>query len=183
MLDVAARLFYERGVHEVGMDELIRETGLGKATVYRLFPSKDELIGAYLERRARVTLGFIDADIAAHTGRPAEAMAAIVDGVRTHIEGDGSRGCPFNNASIEFDDPAHPARVQARAYREGLRARLRGLAEELTGASELGDHLAVLIDGMYTSAAHLGAAGPARSGHELARHLISRASGSSAVDD
>ena len=52
VLDTAARLFYARGVHAVGMDELVRETGLGKATVYRLFPSKDALVGAYLRRLA-----------------------------------------------------------------------------------------------------------------------------------
>ena len=63
VLDAAADLFYERGVHEVGMDELVRATGLGKATVYRLFPTKDALIGAYLERLATRLLIAIDRDI------------------------------------------------------------------------------------------------------------------------
>src|SRR6187399_2408512 len=64
ILDVAAELFYARGVHEVGMDELVRATGFGKATVYRLFPTKDALVGAYLERRSRTILTLIDRDIA-----------------------------------------------------------------------------------------------------------------------
>ena len=52
VLDTAQRLFYARGVHEVGMDELVRETDLGKATVYRLYPTKDALVAAYLARLA-----------------------------------------------------------------------------------------------------------------------------------
>ena len=52
VLDTAARLFYARGVHEVGMDEPVRATGLGKATVYRLYPTKDALVAAYLRRLA-----------------------------------------------------------------------------------------------------------------------------------
>jgi AcrR family transcriptional regulator len=52
VLDTAARLFCARGVHEVGMDELVQSSGLGKATVYRLYPTKDALIGAYLSRLA-----------------------------------------------------------------------------------------------------------------------------------
>jgi len=47
-MDTAALLFYARGVHAVGMDELITSTGLAKMSVYRLFPTKDDLVGAYL---------------------------------------------------------------------------------------------------------------------------------------
>jgi len=95
----------------------------------------------------------------------------------------GFRGCPFNNASIEFHDPQHPARVQARGYREQLRGTLSRLAVQLTrgtgaGSGEgesLGSQLAVLIDGAYTSAAHLGPDGPAAAGLGLARHLVGQA--------
>jgi len=75
VLDTAAELFYARGVHEVGMDELVSATGFGKATVYRLFPTKDALVGAYLERRARTILELVDRDIAER--EPADAVLAI----------------------------------------------------------------------------------------------------------
>ena len=52
VLDTAERLFAGRSSRSVGMDELVRETGLGKMTVYRLFKSKDDLVGAYLARKA-----------------------------------------------------------------------------------------------------------------------------------
>jgi AcrR family transcriptional regulator len=157
VLDTAARLFYARGVHEVGMDELIAETGLAKATVYRLYPTKDELVAAYLNRLADGILAGIDdeADLRRST----------------------FRGCAFNNASIEFDDPDHPARAAAREYRQALHTRLATLARQLTGEPEpgLGAELAVLVDGLYTNTAHLGPDGPALAGLALARRLIDTA--------
>ena len=175
MLDTAAELFYARGVHEVGMDELVRATGFGKATVYRLFPTKDALVGAYLDRTAREILALIDRDIAAHDA--AGAVRAIFTAIEADLARPGFRGCAFNNASIEFDDPSHPARVAAREYRAAVRSRLRALAEQVAPeeAERLGDRLALLVDGMYTSAAHLGPSGPAGGGAELASALLEAA--------
>lgn len=155
------------------MDELVRETGLGKATVYRLYASKDELLGAYLRHLQAEILALIDADIERHRDRPAEAIRAIFRAVTEDVARPGFRGCPFNNASIEFADPDHPARRAAREYRQALRVRLRRLADEVVpGAPELADELALLIDGIYTNAAHLGRDGPAASATGLVEHLL-----------
>jgi AcrR family transcriptional regulator len=70
VLDTAARLFWAREVHEVGMDELVRATGLGKATVYRLYPTKDALVAAYLRRLAAAIGAAIENEITAHEGDP-----------------------------------------------------------------------------------------------------------------
>lgn len=174
ILDTAARLFYARGVHEVGMDELVRATGLGKATVYRLFPTKDALVGAYLRRLAGEILAAIDADVQRHAGDPAGAVRAVFAAIATDLARPGFRGCAFNNASVEFEDPEHPARVAAREYREALRARLTALAERLASGegTALGDQLALLVDGMYVNAAHLGPHGPAAAGPALADALV-----------
>jgi AcrR family transcriptional regulator len=177
VLDAAQRLFYQRGVHEVGMDELIRETGLGKATVYRLFPTKDLLVAAYLQRLAGEILGEIDRSVAEEPDRPDAALLSIVDAIEADLRRDGFRGCAFNNASIEYDDPAHPARAAARVYRAGLLDRLREQARRLLPADEpaaeqLAGRLAVLIDGAYVSTAHLGPDGPAAAGLALARDLV-----------
>ena len=167
VLDTAGELFYARGVHEVGMDELVRATGLGKATVYRLYPTKAALVGAYLERLADSILRHIDADIAAHAGDPRTAVHAIFTAVADDLARPGFRGCAFNNASIEFADPGHPACVAARRYRAALHERLVALA-----GPERGAQLALVIDGMYTSAAHLGPGGPAAGGVALADALL-----------
>ena len=173
ILETAHRLFYARGVHEVGMDELVRETGLGKATVYRLYPSKDMLLGAYLQHLKAEILSLIDADIERHRDQPAQAIRGIFRAITEDVARPDFRGCPFNNASIEFADPDHPARQAAREYRQELHARLRRLAAALSPERpELGDQLALLIDGMYINAAHLGPKGPAASAATLLEHLL-----------
>src|SRR5690349_7271290 len=132
VLDAAAELFYARGVHEVGMDELVRETGLGKATVYRLYPTKDALVAAYLARLAATILHEVDT-IAADSTDPARALIGVFAAIEQDLRRPQFRGCAFNNASIEFDDPDHPARIEARRYREQLAARLTVLAQQLAG--------------------------------------------------
>lgn len=173
MLDAAAELFYARGVHEVGMDELVESTGLGKATVYRLYPTKNDLIGAYLERTHLAIMEAIDTDIAGSDG-PASALQRIVNSIWNHVNSPGFRGCAFNNASIEFDDTDHPARAIARLHRTRLRNHLVDLADRLDPerGAEVGEQLAVVVDGIYLNAAHLGSDGPAASGHRLALTLI-----------
>lgn len=179
VLDAAERLFYARGVHAVGMDELIRETGLGKATVYRLFPTKYELIGAYLRRLSARALGAIDADIERCGDDARGALSAIFDAVEADVAREEFRGCPFNNASIEFPDRGHPARVVAREYREALHDRLGGLAARVSPerGRELGGQLALLVDGVYVNAAHLGPDGPAASARALVDQLLDPAAG------
>lgn len=174
MLDAADELFYARGVHEVGMDELVRTTGLGKATVYRLFATKDALVGAYLRRRAERILALIDADIERHPDDPAAAILAITAAVAQDVARSTFRGCAFHNASIEFPDPQHPARVAARDYRAALHARLVELAARLSDddGRRLGAQLALIIDGMYINAAHLGPDGPAAAGPDLIAKLV-----------
>jgi AcrR family transcriptional regulator len=157
------------------MDELVQATGLGKATVYRLFATKDDLIGAYLERTSSSILGLIDADIERHGDDPRAALRAIFKAIDDDVRRPGFRGCAFNNASIEFADPDHPARIAARDYRVALHARLRLLARQIAKGRKgetLASQLALVIDGMYTNAAHLGAGGPAASGRALAKALI-----------
>jgi AcrR family transcriptional regulator len=172
VLDTAQRLFYARGVHEVGMDELVRETGLAKATVYRLFPSKDALVAAYLQRLARTILAAIDRDVAERPDDPAGAIRAIFAAVARDAARPAFRGCPFNNASIGFA-AGHPAREEARAYREALRERLGALARRARPERPtLGDELALLVDGVYTSGAHLGPDGPAAAAPALVDHLL-----------
>lgn len=153
------------------MDELVRETGLGKATVYRLFPTKDLLVAAYLRRMADHILADIDARAA---GDPVQALGEVLDAIEADVRRDGFRGCAFNNASIEFQDPQHPARVEARRYREELARRLVELctAASSIGGPEVGRQLAVLIDGIYANAAHLGSDGPSAAGLNLARRLV-----------
>ena len=183
VLDTAERLFSQRSSRSVGMDELVRETGLGKMTVYRLFKSKDELVGAYLSRKAATVLASVDADLIRLEDDPRAALLSIVDHVEHEVTRPGFRGCPFTNVSSEYADPQHPARVAAADYKFELHARLERLADELLPGA--GDDLAaqvhLIIDGMYLSGGLLGPDGPASHGRQLAEKLIDLAAADAAA--
>lgn len=104
-------------------------------------------------------------------------MRAIFRAVADDLGRPTFRGCAFNNASIECADPAHPARAAARDHRAELARRLGALAARIapTRGEELGAQLALLLDGMYVSAAHLGPEGPAAAGPGLADALVAQA--------
>lgn len=177
VLDTAERLFSGRSSRSVGMDELVRETGLGKMTVYRLFKSKDDLVGAYLSRKAATLLGFIDAELHRFADDPRGALLTIVDVVEKDVTRTGFRGCPFTNVSSEYDDPQHPARSAAADYKYELHMRLVHLAEELVpgAGDDLAAQLHLIIDGMQLSGGLLGPDGPASHGRRLAERLVDAA--------
>jgi hypothetical protein len=123
----------------------------------------------------------------AHDGcpsTPAAALHAILNAVAADLARPEFRGCAFNNASVEFDDPLHVVRVAARDYRNALYQRLHALARQLLAeplaAKALAGQLATLIDGAYTNAVHLGPDGPAAAGLLLARELTDRAAADAA---
>jgi AcrR family transcriptional regulator len=177
VLDTAERLFSSRSSRSVGMDELVRETGLGKMTVYRLFKSKDDLVGAYLSRKAATVLAFIDAELVRCEGDPRAALLSVVDTVERDVTRTGFRGCPFTNVSSEYDDPQHPARSAAADYKFELHTRLERLTDQVVpGAGEdLAAQIHLIIDGMYLSGGLLGPDGPAAHGRQLAERLIDAA--------
>ena len=177
VLDTAERLFSARSSRSVGMDELVRETGLGKMTVYRLFKSKDDLVGAYLARRAATVLAAIDADLIRLEGNPRAALLSVVDAVEKDVTRTGFRGCPFTNVSSEYDDPQHPARSAAADYKYELHMRLLTLAGQLVPGhgEDLAAQIHLIIDGMYLSGGLLGPDGPAAHGRQLAEKLIDAA--------
>ncbi len=174
VLDTAERLFAGRSSRSVGMDELVRETGLGKMTVYRLFKSKDDLVGAYLARKAATVLAYIDAELIRLQGDPRAALLSVVDAVERDVTRTGFRGCPFNNVSSEYDDPQHPARSAAADYKFELYSRLERLADEIVpgNGEDLAAQLHLIIDGMHLSGGLLGPDGPAAHGRQLAERLI-----------
>ena len=179
VLDTAERLFSSRSSRSVGMDELVRETGLGKMTVYRLFKSKDDLVGAYLSRKAATVLAQFDTELDRHEGDPRAALLSVVDIVDRDVTRAGFRGCPFTNVSSEYDDPEHPARSAAADYKFELHGRLERLAEQVAPGSgeDLAAQVHLIIDGMYLSGGLLGPDGPASHGRQLAERLVDIAVG------
>ncbi len=130
ILATADRLFYNEGIHAVGIQRIIADSSVTRVTLYRHFPSKDDLISAYLERRAAYDHDQVDAIIDAHPHDPRRALTELATALTRDDFAAMQRGCPFINASAEFTG-SHPARVHARAIRLWVTDRLHELLQRL----------------------------------------------------
>lgn len=129
IVDAAAELFYAQGLRAVSADKIIERAGITKVTFYRHFPSKDDLIVAYLERRAAWEREAILAASAAARGDVDEILQLVSEGIGREACAPGFRGCPFINAAAEYADPAHPVRKVVDAHRAWFLSMLKKLAE------------------------------------------------------
>jgi AcrR family transcriptional regulator len=127
LLDTATRLFYNGGIHAVGIDRIIAEAGVAKATFYKHFPSKDELVVAYIEEQDRLGR---EAVAALPNRPPREMIAAIMARISDAAVAGGWRGCPFLNAAAEYPDPASKVRQAIDARRVWYHDSLRKLLAE-----------------------------------------------------
>lgn len=117
ILEIANELFYEDGIRNVGVDRIIAASSVTKATFYKHYRAKDNLIVEYITSRhervkANVTAIIRDAP------DPETALQDFVAAIATEIATPGFRGCPFINAAAEFPDAMHPVRRVVTAHRE-----------------------------------------------------------------
>lgn len=157
---VATDLFYRKGIHAVGVEEIVRKAGVAKISLYRSFPSKDDLVVAYLQESCRTFLEGWDHAFDRYQGQPQSQLRAIMNYVAEATEVDGYRGCPFINFCAEFPDPSHPGRKMATEIMRAIRDRFLRLAEGL-GAPEpqkLADAWLLLFEGAYGLSQTLGPA-------------------------
>jgi AcrR family transcriptional regulator len=163
ILDTAARLFYDQGVHAVGLQQVIDEYGCGKNLLYREFPSKDELVVAWLERCHAQWEARIDSVTESMAGDPAGQLVAIVADAAETAASPGFRGCAMRNTRAEFPDRDHPAHRVAVERLTSVRARLRDLAAQAHARDpdSLADRLMLIIDGVNTGGAWSGLEEPA----------------------
>jgi len=147
LLDAASELFYEHGVHTVGIDTIIERAAVAKATLYSAFGSKEGLVRAYLEARHASRRAAVLAEMALHDD-PGGKLLALFDVLVTTVKQPGFCGCAFANASAESGPDSAAAEV-TRKVREWL---LGVMAEQATalGAAEpasLARQLTLLYDG------------------------------------
>lgn len=122
ILDVASRLFYSHGIHAVGIDRVIGESSVAKATLYAHFASKEELVAAYLARESdRWTLEAERRLAQCPPGAGAgAAVSALFEMLYDKSRAPGYRGCPFINAAAEFPDRG-PVTEQITVHRDRQR--------------------------------------------------------------
>jgi AcrR family transcriptional regulator len=169
ILDTAGRLFYGQGIRAVGVDTIAAETGISKRTLYNHFPSKDELILAYLSRH------FLEPKA---SDRPLlEQILRYFDKLESWFATDTFRGCPFVNAVAELGDPTHPGTQMAVAYKERRRLWLRDALTQLNveDPDTLATQVAILVEGAIIAALVRGDPGMARAAKAAARVLLTAA--------
>ena len=112
ILDTAFRLFYAHGIRGVGVDRIIAESGVAKATFYKHFPAKDDLVVAYLDKVDDTWTGQLRSAAAAAGTAPVDQLVGMFDALATACRRDGYRGCAFINAAAENE--AEPRSTTAR---------------------------------------------------------------------
>ncbi|MCW4386751.1 TetR/AcrR family transcriptional regulator [Salinibacterium sp. SYSU T00001] len=117
ILATAMRLFYYEGIRSVGIDRLIAESSVTKATFYKHFGSKDALILTYIQSVHEETVAAVNA-IEAEISDPAEVLRSLVAGIQRDTQRDDFRGCPFANAASEYPDRTHEVRKVVTAHRD-----------------------------------------------------------------
>jgi AcrR family transcriptional regulator len=154
ILDTAFALFYARGIRAVGVDLIIAESGVAKATFYKHFPSKDDLVVAYLDKVDGVWSGQLSEAAAAAWPDPADQLVGMFDALTTACRREGYRGCAFINAAAE-SQPGTAVHDRTVAHKTAVLAWVRGLAEQ-AGARDPGSlarSLSLLLDGGLASGA------------------------------
>jgi AcrR family transcriptional regulator len=131
ILASAYELFSRRGIRAVGIDEVIERAGVAKATLYRHFPSKDDLVLAFLARREQLwTREWVEAEARRRGSTPDEQLLAIFDAFDEWFHADDFEGCSFINVLLETADLEHPVGAASAVHLENIRSIVRMLAEE-----------------------------------------------------
>lgn len=168
ILETADRLFYYDGIRAIGVDTIAAEVGISKRTLYNHFPSKEDLIAAYLKRRTHLP----------QSGKePVEQILRTFERLEEGFANRQYRGCPFVNAVAELGDSDKEARDIARSFKLDRRAWFRGLLEQLgvVDAANLAIQLALLVDGAVANHLVLGDPAIARAAKETAIVLLRNA--------
>jgi AcrR family transcriptional regulator len=166
ILATASKLFYRNGVHAVGVDLVVAESGIAKTSLYRHFGNKDGLVAAFLEGEDADFWRQWDAIADRFRDDPKGELAAYLDWMETRLRRPGYRGCPQLNVAAELPDRKHPARRVAEAHKEKMRERFASLAKRLglRRPNAVGGQLALAFDGAFISA-------PIAGGERLAKTL------------
>jgi AcrR family transcriptional regulator len=156
LLDTAARIFYAEGINTVGVNRIVEEAGVTLATFYRHFPSKQDLILAYLQS---VHDDFASRAAAAQEAAedPGDVLRSIGTNITAQLLEPGFRGCAFINAASEFEDPQGPILRAVLAHRAWFYELVRDAFDSVGHPQPdlAAGHYVMLRDGA-TTAGHLG---------------------------
>ncbi|GAA2061008.1 TetR/AcrR family transcriptional regulator [Williamsia deligens] len=176
IVETADRLFYERGIQQVGMDELRAAAGVSLKRLYSEFDGKDAIVLAVLDRRHAMWERGVDEAVARHQAGP-DKLLGIFDFLATWFATDDFRGCAFINAFGELGGTSERVARAARDHKESFQVYVDGLVADIGAPPALARQLVLLAEGAQTTSAITG--DPSAAGHarDAAAVLIDVATG------
>jgi AcrR family transcriptional regulator len=161
ILAAAGELFYRHGIRAVGVEAIAQAARTNKMTLYRHFPSKDELVAEYLRQAARGADACWERFEKSYPADPLAQLRAWLREMAAHVADSGERGCPLVNAAVELPEKSHPARRVIEEFKIAQRSRLVGLCGEarLSEPELLADELNLLLEGARVTAQSVGVEG------------------------
>lgn len=148
LLNTATRIFYSEGIHSVGIDRIVAEAQVTRATLYRHFSGKEDLVLAYLGLADQGIRGQVATALASGQSA-ADQVRAVARSITEGIQSPGFRGCAFLNAVAEYPDASHPVHQAVMAHRDWFLNTVTDLLAQ-TGdapADAAGRHMVMLRDG------------------------------------
>ncbi|QUC58399.1 TetR/AcrR family transcriptional regulator [Streptomyces sp. A2-16] len=173
VLDAAEELFYGRGIQSVGMDEIRGASGVSLKRLYQLFPAKEQLVEAYLERRDGRWRGRL-AEFVERRADPVERILAVYDWLERWFGEDGFRGCAWINSYGELGATSDRVASRVRAHKEAFGDYLAALVTDAGRPAALAGPLFLLAEGAMVTAGITGSTRPAAEAREAARLLLDR---------
>jgi AcrR family transcriptional regulator len=158
ILDAAADLFYREGVRAVGVDAIIATAGVAKASFYRHFRSKEDLVVEWLRSDRPRWLDRVRTETEQRASRPDERLLVFFDVVSEHVASAGYAGCPYLSTAVELREPSGPLRAVIADFLIEVETYLGSLAAAagLRAPEQLGTELRLLCGGFMTAAAVVG---------------------------
>lgn len=176
ILVTAEQLIYEHGIHAMGMDLLVKTSGVARKSIYRYFATKDEVAAAALNARDVRWMAWFSSE-SDQAATPQARILKMFDVLTGWFESVGFRGCAFINTAGEIGDPIDPIRLIAQLHKQKLLDYTLSLCEQLPveRPETLAKQLLILMDGAITLARVMGDFSAADSAKDVAQLLLERA--------
>jgi AcrR family transcriptional regulator len=168
ILSVAGPLFYREGYRATGIDRVIAEADVAKATFYKHFPSKDDLITAWIARAEDSSSRSLPPEDAP------EPLSAYVDAMLAIARQGQCMGCTYQGTAAEFHDPAHPAHAAAIGVKARVLATLetRARHQGLSQPRQTAEAVFLFLEGVWASVRMFGAEAPLAGAETAVRRLF-----------
>jgi AcrR family transcriptional regulator len=174
IMEAAAKMFYINGIRATGIDAIIATADVAKASFYKYFPTKDDLVVEFLQRRDAQWREWLRGSVERLSPNPAGRPLAVFEALHERFSSDSFRGCAFINSIVEMANRSHAAHVAADVHKKQVTAYLTGLlkAAKISGYRRLAQEFMILIDGAIVTALREGRPDAAHAAKRIATLLL-----------